>query len=108
MKVYQTLTKVLLVLLLTSCAHLHKQDYEYTWYMSERPVLPMRVVHTTQDVVKTFCNKTFMPVACAVFYKDILTGEWTECIVYTQYKNLPESVISHEKKHCDGWNHVED
>jgi|APGre2960657404_1045060.scaffolds.fasta_scaffold00085_5 hypothetical protein len=98
---------LLICALLPSCANLAPRDFEYTWVKSERPPLPMTVKVVSQEEVKKHCNTGMHVWACAVYYWIVETKEYTECIVYTSYKNLPDFLIGHEKKHCDGWDHVE-
>lgn len=110
MKVYQTLTKTLLILLLTACASLAPRDSEYNWYKSDRPELPYKVVvvdEWNEDVRNSSCGKHLLLHACAIMYWETDTQVYTECIIYTKYKKLPEFILQHEIKHCKGWDHKE-
>lgn len=109
----KNLIKALFVcFVLFGCASLAPRDSEYTWVKSERPSLPMtiKVVSEYPDYVKKMCKHGSLLWACAVFYvKDINVKPWvyTECVVYTTNKNLPQFILDHENKHCDGWDHKE-
>lgn len=110
-KISRLLLMVSLVFL-TGCAALAPRDSEYTWVRSDRPALPMtlKVVDEYPEEVKRLCGHGRMLWACAIYYvEDVEAKEWkyTSCVVYTKTENLPQFLKEHEKKHCDGWDHVE-
>jgi hypothetical protein len=106
------LTFVFYLVFLTGCAALAPRDSEYTWVKSQRPELPMQiqVVEQYPEEVHRLCGHGIFLWACAIFYvEDLSASQWkyTSCVVYTIIKDLPQFIVDHERKHCDGWDHVE-
>lgn len=85
---------------LTGCA-IPLSDSNYDWYHTGLDPVPMEVTVTSQENVQALCCNTGIHVmACA--FRDL--GK-KKCQVFTAYKNLPQSVLEHEQRHCDGWSH---
>lgn len=95
------------LILVSGCTHLAPREFEYRWVRSDRPVLPMtlEVVKEYPEDAKRLCSGHFPLWACAVMYYKEDGKTWDRCVVYTIYENLPDFLMSHEKKHCDGWDH---
>lgn len=109
----KNLTKLFIIsILISGCASLAPKDSEYTWVRSNRPVLPyeVKVIPEYTPEIRKLCGHGNLIWACALFYVEDTEAEvwvYTHCIIYTTNKNLPQFILEHEKKHCEGWDHIE-
>lgn len=97
------LSLFLICIAIAGCAFVPPDSY-YTWYKQGDELNKVNFHKVSNNEISKLCGHNRFAIACT-----LMNFNTSTCDIFTIYegKEIPANILTHELKHCAGFNHKE-